>query len=304
MRTSLGNAWIARCSKGGSNLSAHLRRAWAWAASPAFSAALLLQPQAALASPPATYHIRFAAAVGSKPFHCGEQYTSIGRDAAPVVAEYFRFFVSGVRLIDASGRSVPLELEQDGIWQRRDVAFLSFEDPTSKCANGSPIQREEVVGSVPAGHYSGIEFALGLPTDLNNADATVAESPLNLTDMFWTWQAGYKFLRFDARVTAPDGTRAGYFLHLGSTGCTQPAGGPVTCLNPNLETIRLDGFDPSRNVIVADIASLFAHADLVAAARGGGCMSGPKQDCQPVMHDLGIAFGSDPGGPQALFRIR
>jgi len=269
-----------------------------------FVAATLLLAPTAQAAKPQTYHIRFAAAVGSKPFQCGQSYTDLGLGGATVAVDYFRFFVSGVRLIDATGRRVPLELQQDGVWQRRDVAFLSFENPASGCANGSPLQHEEVAGTAPPGDYRAVEFTLGLPNDLDHADATVAESPLNLTDMFWTWQAGYKFLRFDARVTAPDGSSAGYFLDLGSTGCTQPPGGAVTCRNPNLETVVLDGFDPEKNVVVADLGSLFAHADLLALARAGGCMSSPGQACQPVMHDLGVAFGGEAGGAQALFRVR
>ena len=279
------------------------RRIHIWSSWPVL-AGLLLLPAHAQAAQAQTYHVRFAASVGNMPFRCGQPYAEIGRGGATVTPEYFRFFVSGVRLIDADGHRVPLELAQDGVWQRRDVAFLSFEDPKSKCADGSPIEREEIVGDAPAGNYTGIEFELGIPGDLNHGDATVAQSPLNLTDMFWTWQSGYKFLRFDARVAEPDGSNAGYFLHLGSTGCTQPGSGPVTCRNPHLETIALSGFDPTKNVVVADLGSLFQHADLAAAARTGGCMSGPTQDCQPVMHDLGIAFGDDRGGPQALFRVR
>jgi hypothetical protein len=78
----------------------------------------------------------------------------------------------------------------------------------------------------------------------------------------------------------------------------------VTCRNPNLETVVLDGFEPDKNVVVADLASLFAHADLLALARAGGCMSSPGQACQPVMQDLGIAFGGEQAGAQALFRVR
>jgi uncharacterized repeat protein (TIGR04052 family) len=266
-------------------------------------ASALLLATGASAAQLQTYHVRFAAVVGSKPFRCGESYAGIGRDRATISAEYFRFYVSGIALIDAGGRRVPLALQQDGVWQRRDVAFLGFEDPGTKCANGSPQEREEVIGSAPAGRYAGIEFTLGIPGDLDHADATIAESPLNLTDMFWSWRGGYKFLRFDGRVTDGNGTNASYIFHLGSTGCTL-SNGAASCMRSNLETIVLDGFDPSKNAIVADLASLFKNADLAALARGGGCMSSPDDACQPVMRDLGIAFGGQAGGTQALFRVR
>ncbi|HET9393870.1 MAG TPA: MbnP family copper-binding protein [Candidatus Rubrimentiphilum sp.] len=248
-----------------------------------------------------TFHIRFEATVGARPFQCGLAY-SLGRDGATATPQYFRFYLSQVALIAAGGKRVPLTLQQDGVWQRRDVAFLSFEDPHSGCANGSPQLHTQIVGSAPRQRYTGIEFVLGVPDDLDHADATIALSPLNLSDMFWSWQDGYKFLRFDARV-ASSGRSASYILHVGSTGCVLSAK-IAHCASPNRATVDLDGFDPAKNVIVADVADLFADADLMQLAQKGGCMSGRGDACQPVMRDLGVTFEGEPAAKQRLFRIR
>lgn len=249
-----------------------------------------------------TYRIRFEAMAGSERFRCDKVYENIGRGGAKVSADYFRFYVSQVKLIGADGRRVPLALEQDGVWQQRDVAFLSFEDPGTACANGSPQRHVEVVGSAPAGQYTGIEFTLGVPDELDHADATIAQSPLNLSDMFWSWQDGYKFLRFDARVES-GGQSSAYVFHVGSTGCTLQ-GRTARCTSPNHVTVVLPRFDLQRNIVIADLASLFRNADLAQLARGGGCMSNADGACQPVMRDLGVSFRGQPAAHQQLFFVR
>lgn len=257
---------------------------------------------ASLGSSPQTFRIRFAAVVGSVPFRCGQTYHGVGSGRADVTAQYFRFYVSQVKLVTSDGRRVPLDLDQDGTWQRRDVAFLSFEDAGTNCANGSPQKRDEIVGTAPPGSYDGIEFTLGVPDDLDHADATIAQSPLNLSDMFWSWQDGYKFLRFDARVNG-GGRSAAYIFHLGSTGCAL-SDRIAHCASPNRTIVVLKHFDPRSRRIVADLASLYRDADLVALGQRGGCMSNAADACQPVMRDLGVAFLGRAAGPQRLFTVR
>ena len=90
-----------------------------------------------------------------------------------------------------------MALDQDGIWQLDGSALLDFEDATAACANGTPETNAVVKGSVPEGQYMGLLFDIGLPFDQNHGDPTLAASPLNLTEMFWSWQAGYKFIKID-----------------------------------------------------------------------------------------------------------
>ncbi len=99
--------------------------------------ATALLVQAAAAQQDRSVSIRFAAVVGDQPFACGNSYDGIGATASKVTPSDFRFYVSGVELIDAAGRAVPLKLEQDERWQHRDVALLDFENRTGPCLTGT-----------------------------------------------------------------------------------------------------------------------------------------------------------------------
>jgi hypothetical protein len=78
---------------------------------------------------------------------------------------------------------------------------------------------------------------MGVPFEKNHRDPVTAGAPLNLSCMFWVWNAGYKFLRFDYTST---GQPRGAFLHLGSTNCSPPA-------VPDLPVV------PTGNVVTVDL---------------------------------------------------
>ena len=96
--------------------------------------------------------------VGREKFGCGKTYDGIGTNGSRIAPRDFRLYVHDMRLIDESGKSVPVELEQDGKWQLDDVALLDFEDATAGCVNGTPDLNDRVIGRVPAGRYSGLLF--------------------------------------------------------------------------------------------------------------------------------------------------
>jgi uncharacterized repeat protein (TIGR04052 family) len=233
--------------------------------------------------------LRFEARVGERAFACGESYDTVGENAQSVEFSDFRLYISDIVLIDASGREVPAPLVPDGRWQGTDVALLDFEDQSGACTNGTPELRTEVETTVPPGEWTGVRFTLGVPFALNHGDTAVAPSPLNLSALFWNWQAGYKFLRLDARV---NGER-GFNTHVGSIGCSMDVGTATvgTCERPNRARVALDGFDPAMGTIVLDAASLFEGIDLSADAGGApGCMSSPDDpECRPIFEALGLS---------------
>ena len=282
----------------------------------ALSACQPVQPAAApaadaSASQPVT--INFAMKVGEQDATCGGAYEGVGVAGSPVSFNDLRFYVSNLRLIDAAGGETPVTLDQDGLWQVDNVALLDFEDASGGCADtGTPETNQAVLGSVPAGAYTAIAFKLGVPFALNHQDVTVAASPLNLPPMWWNWQGGYKFVRIDMKTDA-QATDGAWFIHLGSTGCKSPdqATAPEeTCARPNLASIRLDGFDPASNVVVADVATLLAGVNLSESTpQPPGCMSGPDDpDCAGLMPGFGLdpATGlcAEAGCPtQQFFRV-
>lgn len=237
--------------------------------------------------------IRFAATVGDSPAACGIIYEGLGLEGAPVILNDYRFFVHNVRLINADGVEVPVELAQDGLWQYANVALLDFEDGTSTCSEtGTSETNTKIVGSVPADHYNGIVFELGLPFELNHLDTTTAPAPLNIPAMWWNWRFGYKFARIDLQT--PTSQTPQWFIHLGSTGCEAPDSNTAPeepCSHRNVASVRLEGFDPLRNFVVADLESLLASVAIEESTpMPPGCMSGTDD---PDCIGLFPAFGLD-----------
>jgi len=274
--------------------------------------------------------LRFAGAVNGAPFECGKSYTNIGTTKSTITPSDFRLFVSEIQLLTPDGKSVSVSLDQDGVWQYKNVALVDFENGSGPCSNGTKATHTEVTGKVPPGNYSGVRFTMGVPFELNHGDPTIAPSPLNITAMFWNWQGGYKFLRTDMTSTglpakppmkpmamAQPGMTAhghddasGYSVHLGSTLCASPSptDSPSSCKNPNRVTVTFAKFDIAKNSIVADLGAILAGAnvDHNTPDTSPGCMSFPKDpDCPAVMNALGLPYdGVPPKGSQKLFTMK
>ncbi len=250
---------------------------------------------------PITLHFR--GAVGEEDFACGQSYPGLGVTSSSFLPSDFRLFIHGITLLAADGEEVPMELDQDGVWQVEDVALLDFEDGSSSCSNGTSETHAEVTGVAPSGEYQGVRFLLGVPFSLNHQDSATSPSPLNLSAMFWSWQGGHKFFRLEGTTT---GQPEGWVFHLGSTGCsTDPDGNVIDCTEPNRAEIVLNGIDPLSDSIAVDLSGLLATSDLDAnmADTMTGCMSDPADaDCAPLFSSLGLPFGSEEPGGQSLFR--
>jgi uncharacterized repeat protein (TIGR04052 family) len=264
--------------------------------------------------------IQFAAAINGQPFACGQSYANVGTTKSTITPSDFRMYVSQVKLVRKDGTVVPVSLTQDGVWQYQNVALIDFENGEGPCRNGTAPTNTSVRGTVPAGEYTGVEMTVGVPFGLNHQDPTVAPSPLNSTAMFWNWQGGYKFIKFDTASSGlsqhkPDAPHAmgavtRYSMHLGSTVCASASRtqAPSACQNPNTLTVRLDNFDLRRDQVMVDMGAVLAQAnvDVNAPGTSPGCMSFPKDaDCPAVMQALGLAYdGVAAAGPQRLIRVR
>jgi len=270
--------------------------------------------------------IHFAGRLAGKAFACGQAYEGVGAKSTTVTPQDLRFFVSGLALVRADGSSVPVVLEQDGVWQYQSVALVDLEDASGACRNGNPATHADVTGTVPEGSYTGLRFTLGVPFALDHMDGSAAPSPLNMTAMQWVWQCGYKFL--SAELAAPGKTMApehavramqgeraqqmsqkaaGFPVHIGSTGCasTGPDTAPTNeCKHPNRAEVLLATFDPANDMVVFDLGKLLEHSDLSANSprTSPGCMSFERDpDCVPIMEALGLAYDGSPARQQVVF---
>lgn len=245
-------------------------------------------------SGPQPVTIKFAAQVGSQPFVCGQTYTGLGSPATTATATDFMVYVSNVRLLTAAGTEVPVTLTPDNKWQADNVSLVDFAagGAGSACPNATTETNTQVVGTVPAGSYTGLKFDLGLPFEKNHQDQTTAAGPYSVSRMFWSWNAGYKAVRLDLST---GGFPTGWFIHLGSTGCL-PSGTastvPTSCSAPNRPTVTLTNFDISRDRVIADVAQLLAASNLNANQGGpAGCMSGTTDlDCPSIFASFGLPF--------------
>ncbi len=241
--------------------------------------------------------IDFEARVGAEAANCAGSYENLGAEDATVELKDLRFYVHDVRLVDGEDNEVPLELEQDGVWQVDNVALLDFEDGTNGCVDGNAELRSTVVGEVPAGDYVGVRFKLGVPFELNHEDVATSPSPLNITTLFWDWGFGHIF--FSAVTTANLGKGTNdHFVHLGSTGCSgdPELGEVVTCTSPNRPEFAFDGFAAGTSVVVLDLEPLLSQSNLESEI---GCHSFPDTTaCSEPFTALGINYASGAMTPE------
>ncbi len=268
---------------------------------------LIALPGCGSEDPPADAEISlvFAPMVGAEDFACGQTFTGLGASGdQSLTIRDARLYVHNVRLVDGAGAEVPLELTQDGQFQRGGLAYLDFADSSISGCEGNPETRLRIEGTAPAGDYVGVRFSVGVPFEDNHQDSSVADAPLNVTDMFWAWQSGYKFIRLDGESTGLPAWR----FHLGSTACVgdPTMGGVTSCTNPNRVEVALDGMDVANDVIRVDFGALVDDDDLNTQTvdTPAGCMSGPMDpDCAGYFGALGLAHGSNASGAQRVFLV-
>jgi uncharacterized repeat protein (TIGR04052 family) len=255
---------------------------------------------------PRTVSISFATKVGNEAFSCTASYGDLGTKKTSAEPLDMRMYVHDVHLVRADGSEEPVVLDQDGQWQRGNLAFLDFEDGTGTCQTGSPEMRTKITGTIPDGDYVGLGFSVGVPPEENHLDAATAPAPLNIPGMWWSWKGGYKFMRLEMQTPV----NPVYYFHLGSTACDGNVNDGFSCAASNQASIHLENFQVDKNTVVFDIASFFAQADLdhqVDPMNDGisGCMSFPGDpECPSVFGALGMKFEGQGAGDlkQSAFR--
>jgi uncharacterized repeat protein (TIGR04052 family) len=245
--------------------------------------------------------VDFKAAVNDVPFVCGQTYQGVGVSSGATENAYrmddFRLYIRDVHLVKDDGSEVAITLDQDGVWQYKNIALLDFENG---CLNGTVDTNTQVHGQLPSGEkladYTGLCFTVGLPFEENHADPGQASSPLNASGMLWSWTTGRKFVRIDG-VGDPGGINQSFVFHLGSTGCTDSSGTggapDEPCTYANQPEICLSNFKTTEQVAVADVGHLFAQSNVTVNTpdTAVGCMSGHNDpECITIMPRAGLDF--------------
>lgn len=278
----------------------------------AIAATLCLLSSATQAQSEIPVSLRFAGEIGGLPFACGNTYAGIGAPSATITPTDYRFYVSGVELLDKDGNAVPVMVADRAPWQGSGLTLIDFEDGSGPCEGGNPGLNTVVTGTAPAGEYTGLRFVMGIPFEEAHGDITIASAPLDVSAMFWGWQMGYRYLKVDmiGDMTGGHGKRpTGFSIHVGDTGCQGPSFSqrPTSCAQIGAVPVTLEAFDIGQATVVADLARLLATTDTTTNMpdTAPGCMSEALDaDCAGIFSGLGLAFGESPAGTQSFFASR
>jgi uncharacterized repeat protein (TIGR04052 family) len=263
--------------------------------------------------------IQFVAVAGAANTRvvCGTPIVGLGSVPTNASLTDLRIYLTDIRLVDASGASVPVTLASNA-WQSTlgadSVALIDLENGQGNCGAEGTLETNAVIrGTVPQGTYVGVRATIGVPQRLSHSDVMAAAAPLDIMAMGWSWQAGRKFVKVEINpvggVTTPGttgpSTVATYNLHLASTDCTGPNDGTATCAKRNLAQLSL-ALDTTTQQIAIDVAEIFATTDIRTNRNDAvGCMSATSDlDCAAIFAKFGLdlATATQSATPQSVFR--
>lgn len=220
-------------------------------------------------------------------FTCTGAWGYVGTTSSIIQPHDFRALVSEVQLLTASGELAPLKLDENGN-QRGGVGLLDFEDASGTCKQGTKETAFTLVGELGTeAPLTGLQFRLGVPPALAPDAASVPGGPQGMFDAARGQALG---MRVELESSRQDFWR----FHL-ATACVEPG-----CVDQR-PTVRLEGMDPSKKVILFDLLELLAEANVdspaIAPDDQPGCASQPGDpDCAPLLKALGE------GAPQRVLR--
>jgi len=167
-----------------------------------------------------------------------------------------KFYVSGAHAKDDDGTTVG---SFNSTYMLVDAAASSMNTFT--------------LGSMDAGHIHELHFTLGLDEATNRADPTLAEYPLNIPGMHWSWNpnAGYKFLNMEGYVDVndngvfDDGVDVAFQYHCAQN-VSQAANAPV---------LREADLHVHTDITAGSTVTIEAHVDVTALLAGVDLLTTP-----------------------------
>lgn len=146
----------------------------------------------------ASLTIDFEPEWGGLRVHAGERY-HLAMDGSSRSVERLDGLFSGFQLLAKDGQWTPVTAQ---------VGWMSL----------GQNRMELTLTNLPTGTYRALRFDLGLPPEVNHADAAShgPQDPLNpsLNGLHWSWQGGYVFLALEGHWRASGGKEGGYSYHL------------------------------------------------------------------------------------------
>jgi len=189
------------------------------------------------------------------------------------------FYLSELSINTSQGwQALPLKGTQ---WQQHNIALLG-----QHCSqHGSRNWQIQLASPMPKHHTGELRFSLGLPWQKNHQNPLTAKGIFANSNMFWSWQQGYKFFRLDLRNEQQG---ISWAFHLGATGCRSPSAVRApqqACTQPNKPLITLTNVDGDQTIAL-DLNRLLAKVTLAQDSR---CLSLPTQSsCARLLTNLGL----------------
>lgn len=163
----------------------------------------------------------------------------------------FNYFISNIELKQKDGSYF-------SIMEDSSYFLIKEKDAFSHIAN---------LNWVNEGEYTGIRFVIGVDSLRNTMPKEKQSGVLDqggyASDMYWTWNQGYIFLKLECHQPKPKGGAQPipYVYHIGGFG------GMNTPTINNLKTVTLD-FPTSVNVSQSKKAKVYIKADLMKVITG------------------------------------
>lgn len=197
-------------------------------------------------------NLEFEHRVGTQALTMNTQaYTNANGDDFKV--NTFKYYVSNIALIKTDGTKVLIP---------ESYLLVDAADAATK------IQKLQ---NVPSGDYKGVDFIIGVDEPRNFAGAqTGALDPAK--GMFWSWNTGYIFLKFEGTSTKSSQASGQLFFHVGGAKAPTNTVRTTSQAFPTTLRVRSDA-DPDVHFIV-DIASLFKGTTTIKFADISGFHGG------------------------------
>lgn len=209
----------------------------------------------------------------------------------------FAMFVHDIKATDEYGDAINFTLDKND-YQAQGVAMVTMSCASPENANMA------ITGSYTSDEkIAGLSFKVGVPQSLNHQNPAEQASPLNYSDLQWSWAMGKRFFVLEGAFD-PVVNSASFSLHVGSTGCSgDPAKDEtVTCSKSNRAEIELTSINPNQQAIKIDIQALMGTNDF---EENHSCHSFSGQFCKNTFPNLGINFdnGTANANSQNVFSV-
>lgn len=220
---------------------------------------------------PKLYKLNFSPTFQGDVLNCNESFSNENIDWQ---LSQLQFFISHIELQDLNDNWQALPLKSQS--KQSDNIVLLGQDCEEKNSSNWIVS---FVNEVADSQFKKVRFSLGVPFELNHLNPLVQSSPLNDSSMFWVWQTGHKFVRFEL-----ENEETHWLFHLGSTGCKSPSvmRSPIkNCLNPNLFIFEAS---IGSNGVEFDMTELLDGISLHAES---SCQSSPENpSCQRLFMNM------------------